>query len=149
MTPARMAEIHAAAFAGRGQVWPEAEIAALMSRPVIAAVTEGAAGFALVQILPPEAEILTLAVDPALQGRGHGTRLVRAILDRAAAAGAEQVFLEVAADNAPALALYARAGFGRIGLRRGYYARPGAAPVDALTLACRTGAEKTGKPFKS
>lgn len=146
MTPARMAEIHAAAFAGRGQVWPEAEIAAMLERPVIRAVVLAQQGFALLQLLPPEAELLTIALAPEAQGQGHGTALLALAMEAARSAGARQMFLEVAADNAPALALYTRAGFARTGLRRGYYARAGSAAVDALMLGCALDAQKPGRP---
>jgi [ribosomal protein S18]-alanine N-acetyltransferase len=118
MTPARMAQIHAAAFAGHGQIWSEADIAAMLARPVIHAVSHGSEGFALVQIVAPEAELLTIAIDLHAQGKGHGAALLRQVMDAALAAGAQDLFLEVAADNARALALYARAGFVRTGLRR-------------------------------
>lgn len=147
MTPARMAQIHAAAFGAQGQVWPEAEIAAMLIRPAIHAATLGDDGFALVQIIAPDAEILTLAVDPGAQGGGVGAAVLAEALALAAQAGAEAMFLEVAADNAPARALYARAGFVETGRRRGYYARPGRAAVDALTLTRTLGAEKSGKPI--
>lgn len=146
MTPARMAEIHAAAFAGRGQIWPEAEIAALLARPVIRAVTLEQKGFALLQLLPPEAELLTIAIAPEAQGQGHGAALLTLAMEAARTVGARQMFLEVAADNAPALALYARAGYAQTGLRRGYYARAGSAAVDALTLGCALVAQKPGNP---
>ena len=41
--------------------------------------------------------------------------------------------LEVADDNAGAIALYSGAGFGRVGARRGYYPRETGA-VDALVM---------------
>lgn len=144
MTPARMAAIHAAAFAGRGQLWSEGEITAMLAQPLIHAVSLGQDGFALVQVIAPEAEVLTIAVDPSAQGRGLGTALLRKAMDAAMAAGARTVFLEVAADNAAARALYARAGFAQTGRRRGYYARPGSAAVDALTLGCALSAQKPG-----
>jgi ribosomal-protein-alanine N-acetyltransferase len=53
----------------------------------------------------------------------------------AAARGATRLFLEVADDNAAALALYARAGFSEAGRRPGYYARPDGVRQDALILA--------------
>jgi len=39
----------------------------------------------------------------------------------ARAAGGRQMFLEVRPSNAPALALYEKAGFATIGRRKGYY----------------------------
>ena len=49
--------------------------------------------------------------------------------------GAASAFLEVATDNAPALALYTGAGFADAGLRRGYYRDPaGGAAIDARVM---------------
>ena len=47
---------------------------------------------------------------------------------------AARLFLEVAADNAAALALYRTAGMAETGRRADYYRRPGGA-VDALVLS--------------
>jgi ribosomal-protein-alanine N-acetyltransferase len=141
-----MAEIHAAAFAGQGRIWSETEIAAMLARPAIQAVAEGETGFALLQILPPEAEILTLAIDPAAQGRGLGTSLLCTAMRCAAQAGVDTMFLEVADDNAAARALYANAGFTETGRRRGYYTRPDGRSIDALNLTRPLFAAKTGTP---
>jgi len=54
---------------------------------------------------------------------------------RAAALGAERMFLEVAEGNVAARALYARAGFSEAGRRRGYYSRNDGSREDALVLA--------------
>ncbi|HRD28628.1 MAG TPA: GNAT family N-acetyltransferase, partial [Caulobacter sp.] len=59
-----------------------------------------------------------------------GRVLVEAAAATAAARGADSLFLEVSADNAAALALYAAAGFEPAGLRKGYYADG----ADALVL---------------
>lgn len=45
------------------------------------------------------------------RGRGLAAAVLRAMAEQALAEGLPQVFLQVLADNAPALALYARAGF--------------------------------------
>jgi [ribosomal protein S18]-alanine N-acetyltransferase len=145
MTPARMAAIHAAAFGRHGQVWSEADLAAMCGRPVIRPVWVEDGGFALLQILAPEAELLTLAVDPPSQGRGLGQITLKAAMAEAARAGARTMFLEVAEDNAAARALYRKAGFTQTGQRRGYYARAGAAAVDALILSRSLSAENCGE----
>ena len=63
-------------------------------------------GFVLSRLAADEAEILTIAVEPALRGRGVGRALLSENLRQAANAGAKSMFLEVDQDNAPALALY-------------------------------------------
>jgi ribosomal-protein-alanine N-acetyltransferase len=59
---------------------------------------------------------------------------VDAARGRADQAGADSMFLEVAVDNAPAIALYEAAGFAAVGRRPGYYDRGAAGRVDALIL---------------
>jgi ribosomal-protein-alanine N-acetyltransferase len=75
-----------------------------------------------------EAEVHTLAVDPAHQRRGIGRTLLRAALNHAVGA---TVFLEVRTDNESAIRLYRSEGFIVIGIRRGYYRPSGA---DAFTM---------------
>ena len=60
--------------------------------------------------------------------------LLAAAIGLAQESGAESMFLEVAEDNAAALALYAKAGFTEAGRRRGYYRRSGGTAVDARVL---------------
>ena len=58
-----------------------------------------------------EAELARLIVDPARRRRGHGRRLVGALLARARATGRAACFLRVAPGNSAALGLYRSAGF--------------------------------------
>jgi ribosomal-protein-alanine N-acetyltransferase len=94
-------------------------------------------GFVMAQLAADEAEILSIGVSPAWQRKGLGRRLLDGVARAAQRAEAKKLFLEVAADNDAALELYRRAGFLGTGLRRGYYERPGAQAVDAVTLALR------------
>jgi ribosomal-protein-alanine N-acetyltransferase len=131
------ARIHAGGFA---HPWPEAEIVALLS----SGATIGSAaldptkdrlrGFAMSRLAADEAEVLTIAVDPACRGRGVGRDLMREHLARATLAGARVMFLEVDAANAAALALYARFRFAKVGQRVGYYRRPDGKPATALVM---------------
>jgi ribosomal-protein-alanine N-acetyltransferase len=128
---ARLAALHAAAFA---EPWDAAAFHALLGQAGVFAV-EAPDGFILMRAVADEAEILTLAVCPRARRRGLGGWLVGEGAVEAAARGAVRLFLEVAADNAPARALYARAGFAEAGRRPGYYARPDGGRQDALLLA--------------
>jgi ribosomal-protein-alanine N-acetyltransferase len=78
-----------------------------------------------------EAEVLTIAVDPAREGHGLGTALLTELLREAARRECDEVVLEVRADNPRAQELYRRFGFVQIGTRRGYY-QP--ANVDAWVM---------------
>ena len=128
-----LAALHAASFPAP---WGGAEIADLMAGPggfgLVVEMDGAPAGFILCRALVGESEVLTLAVAPEVRGQGLGRVLMQAALGLACNAGAETMFLEVAADNVAALALYRSLGFERIGLRPGYYAHGKDGPVDAL-----------------
>ncbi len=112
------------------QFW--AELAA-DDRVLVAEVEDGALrGYAALAVGGDEAEVLNIAVAPAWQGHGLGRRLLQALFDAVRHAGGQRVLLEVRPDNQPALALYERSGFRRIGLRRDYYALG----VDAVLMEC-------------
>ena len=131
---AALAKVHAQAFEAP---WSATDIAALLDAPgVMAWLVEAGApvGMSLVRIVAGEGEVLTLGVAPAARRQGVGDALVAAAVVAATARGADSLFLEVAADNAAAQALYAKAGFAAAGRRAGYYRRAGGPPVDALVL---------------
>ena len=132
MIPEEMTAIHGRAMT-TSRPWSVAEIAGLLATETVFPLTR-ARGFALGRAAAGEAELLTLAVDPAAQRRGLGLELLTDFEREAVARGAYTAFLEVAEDNAPARALYARAGWMEAGRRIAYYARISAAPVDALIL---------------
>lgn len=134
MTPEKLADIHAAAFSV-DRPWSAAEFADLLDNPFAQLITRPQ-GFALIRQIADEAELLTLAVDPAYQRQGIAHALMRDWLTPLETQQAT-AFLEVAADNAPARALYARHGFAQIATRPGYYRRAGAPAVDAVIMQRR------------
>jgi ribosomal-protein-alanine N-acetyltransferase len=82
-----------------------------------------------------EAEILSVALDPEARGRGHARMLLGAHLQTLAYAGVRTVHLEVENGNEPALALYRRLGFKRVGQREGYYVRPDGSRANAVSMS--------------
>jgi ribosomal-protein-alanine N-acetyltransferase len=88
----------------------------------------GAAVFAL---LPGEAELLRVAVEPALRRQGVARELLLAALAELVRGGRPDCFLEVRAGNTAALALYERLAFHTVALRRHYY------PDGEDALICR------------
>lgn len=130
---AALAAIHAASF-DHPRPWSAAEIAALLATAGSFALTEPG-GFLIGRTIADETELLTLAVEPGRRRQGIGGRLLAAFLARAAQDGARRIFLEVAADNEAAIALYTRHGFRRTAVRKGYYRRPDGCRTDALILS--------------
>ncbi|MDM9626152.1 GNAT family N-acetyltransferase [Rhizobium sp. S152] len=78
-------------------------------------------GFVLARQIAGEAEILTIAVQAKVGRTGLGWRLMQAAMREAKLRGGESIFLEVDDGNAPALGLYRKLGFEKVGERRGYY----------------------------
>ena len=81
-------------------------------------------GFIVARRMGEEWEIENIAVAGATRRRGLGTRLLGELLDRARAAGASQVFLEVRESNRAARALYQKWAFVESGRRKSYYRDP-------------------------
>lgn len=90
-------------------------------------------GYVGLYLAPPDCDIQTLAVAGPAHGRGVGTALLDAAVSHAWSVGCTRMFLEVRADNDPALHLYQRAGFVRLGRRSRYYPDG----TDAVTMRLR------------
>jgi len=131
VTPHRLEALHAAAFAS-SRPWRASEFADLLVSPHVTLHAD-LHGFALTRTVAGESELLTLAVDPAHHRQGIARRLLSSWL-HASPLPLDRAFLEVAADNLAARALYRTSGFDVIATRRAYYARPGNEPVDALVM---------------
>jgi [ribosomal protein S18]-alanine N-acetyltransferase len=131
------ARLHAQGFA---HPWSKGEVAELIaSSSTLAAaaldpVNGRLRGFILSRLAADEAEILTIAVEAASQGKGVGRALLSENLRQAANAGANAMFLEVDKMNAPAVALYQRLGFVKAGERVGYYRRKDGTQVPAVIM---------------
>jgi len=131
VTPEGLARIHAGAFGHKA--WSAAEFQTLLAHPG-AILSADDRGFALLRIVLDEAEVLTLATDPAHRRKGVARFHLGESERQALEQGATTVFLEVAADNAPARMLYEGFGYRPAGIRNGYYRRSNVPAVDALML---------------
>ena len=130
MEPRVLARVHARCFVNPAP-WDAAAFAALLAGPGVRLLADAEGrGFLLARVVADEAEVLTLAVDPAARRAG----VARALLGRFDALGAAQGFLEVSAENGAALALYQACGWAEAGRRKGYYRAPGQPIADALIL---------------
>ena len=132
MTPTDLSATHRAAFAGE-RPWSAVEFADLLAqRGVI--LCGDARSFVLGRVTFDEAEVLTVATHPDARRRGLARAALVQFCETAEQAGAASVFLEVAADNDAARALYAGLHFTQAGQRRAYYQRSHGPAVDALVL---------------
>ena len=95
----------------------------------------GLVGYAAASVQAGEAHLLNLCIDPELQSRGQGRRLLRAMRQVARGQGAERMFLEVRPSNPQAIALYHDEGFNEIGRRPRYYPDHDGRREDAIVMA--------------
>jgi ribosomal-protein-alanine N-acetyltransferase len=97
-------------------------------------------GYGVMSVGAGEAHILNLCVAHAHRCRGLGRRMLAHLLDRGAASGMSEAFLEVRPSNTAAIRLYQAIGFEQVGMRRGYYQAVGGredAAVLRLSLRAR------------
>jgi ribosomal-protein-alanine N-acetyltransferase len=132
----RLARVHATCFDAS---WSASEMGDLMrdGRAIALILADGTEdqGLCLIRPVLDEAEILTIAIDPAARRKGAGAELLAAAESAARQVGTVRVFLEVSVRNAAARALYARAGYSEIARRKAYYADRSDACVLEKTLS--------------
>lgn len=129
-----LAALHALAFA---RPWAAAEFESLLTSTGAFAILAGEAepaGLILCRVIAGEAEVLTVAVAPAVRRSGVAKALMAAAIGMARTDGAREMLLEVGIDNAPAIGLYSGLGFTRAGLRKGYYGRGAEDRTDAVVM---------------
>lgn len=133
MTPEALAALHKAAF-DTLRSWTTEEFAALLQSPFVFATGDTRA-FAMGRVIADEVELLTIATDPAHRRLGLGAARLADFHDAAAQRGATRSFLEVAADNTAAIALYLASGYAQDGRRPGYYRLADGRRLDALLMS--------------
>ena len=120
-----------------GEAWTRGQCLGVLGMPgvwlTLAEVGRVCAGFALARAVADEAELLLLATARASRGRGVGGALLRAVIDAGRARDLAKLHLEVRAGN-DAVRLYTRAGFAKVGERRGYYRGRDGSAFNALTF---------------
>lgn len=122
-----ISELHGQRFPRR---WSDGEFQGLVlqnnvfgyaARQTNAFFSKPLAGFILAREAGGEAEILTVATSEKYARQGIGWRLMQAALREAVTRGADSMFLEVEAENRPAVALYGKLGFAKVAERPAYY----------------------------
>lgn len=104
--------------------WTESQIAEEIERNPVFYVAEcdgEVCGYVSGEIAADECEISNIAVSEPRRRKGVGKALLTALLNELAARQVKSVFLLVRDGNVPAIALYERMGFLRVGQRKNYY----------------------------
>lgn len=115
--------------------WSETSVGGELENPLsywlVAEENDRVLGYIGSQSVPPEADIMNLAVAPDCRGKGIGRELLTAMMAYLHSRNIETLFLEVRPSNTPARNLYASLGFVEAGRRKKYYVNP---IEDALIL---------------
>jgi [ribosomal protein S18]-alanine N-acetyltransferase len=81
-------------------------------------------GFAVASVIPPQAELESIAVRLDAQRKGIGSKLLGGLVEELRAAAVNEFMLEVRASNRAGIAFYREQGWHQSGLRPRYYADP-------------------------
>lgn len=134
---AEIADLHMKLF---NPPWDVASVQPLLEAPAAVAFVARVgfppttAGFIIGQVAADVSEIISIGVGAQWQQRGLGRILFGAFTRAGARAGAKRVFLDVAADNTAAIALYKGLGCSEVGRRKAYYTRHETPSVDAIVM---------------
>ena len=82
------------------------------------------AGYILYSLIMGEAELLRIAVSEENRKNGFASILMDTFFGKLREEKAEKLFLEVRADNVPAINLYKKCNFKEIAVRKNYYRNP-------------------------
>ena len=108
--------------------WSEKSIASELTNPyslwLVWEEDNKVLGYIGSQSVPPEADVMNLAVAPNARGRKIGRKLLTALCEVLHSHGIDKLLLEVRASNEPAIRLYERFGFEYLGKRPRYYVNP-------------------------
>ena len=78
-------------------------------------------GFGGIAFNGADADIQTMVIKPEFQKKGYGKQLLDALLEKVHENNSKRVFLEVVAENKPAISLYLSRKFEQIAKRSNYY----------------------------
>lgn len=140
MTIQAMTHAHVAQIAGLEKLcfsdpWSEKSVASELDNGLslwlVALEGETVAGYVGSQTVLDETDMMNIAVHPDFRRRGIAQALVESLVKQLRQRGSQCLTLEVRASNSPAIALYEKLGFQKIGRRKNYYRDP---REDALIL---------------
>lgn len=115
--------------------WSEGSVADFLSYPyngALVCLCDGFfAGYITYTYVCGEVQIANVATEPSFRRKGVGQCLVDKLKKAALQTECSVIMLEVRAGNIPAIALYEKAGFVKVGIRKNFYKKP---DEDALLM---------------
>lgn len=124
------------AFA-HGSPWTEEQYKQTVARPdltfFIAEIEDRPVGYVGGKVILDEAEVYSIAVEPAFQNQKVASQLIEAYKTHCRANGVQILFLEVRESNLTARNFYVAHQFKEISRRKGYYNDP---EEDAIIMLC-------------
>ncbi|GEN49648.1 ribosomal protein S18-alanine N-acetyltransferase [Alkalibacterium pelagium] len=120
-----------------GSPWTEEQYEQTVARSdltfFIAEIEDRPVGYVGGKIILDEAEVYSIAVEPASQNQKVASQLIEAYKTHCRANGVKILFLEVRESNLTARTFYAAHQFKEISMRKGYYNEP---EEDAIIMLC-------------
>ncbi|MBI4978279.1 MAG: GNAT family N-acetyltransferase [Spirochaetes bacterium] len=110
------------------------DLAAFLSRDdyiILIAEDDRIAGYLCFMLIPPEAELLDIAVDRSFRRKGVARTLLNEGIRLLRTRGITKLFLEVAVTNTAARTFYGTHDFTENGLRKNYYGNT----IDAVLMS--------------
>lgn len=90
----------------------------------VALMDEKVVGFAILDTVLDEGNLLDIAVDENYRRNGIGRLLMNKLFEVASEKKLSFITLEVRESSLPAISLYEAFGFERVGVRKNYYSKP-------------------------
>lgn len=108
--------------------WSKNSFASFLKDPFyclrVATVNNSVAGYFVAQIIPPEAELHNIAVDPDFQRQGVASKMLKYFINNVSQNDVHEVFLMLRESNHAAQKLYKTFGFTLCDHRPHYYQNP-------------------------
>ncbi len=87
----------------------------------IATINKQIVGYLIVKISSPESHILNLTIDKNYRNNGIASQFLEMVILKCRLLKSNIIFLETRLSNSPAISLYIKFGFNKIGVRQNYY----------------------------
>tara|TARA_B100000287_G_scaffold288447_1_gene271820 strand:+ start:3935 stop:4369 length:435 start_codon:yes stop_codon:yes gene_type:complete len=117
----KLALIHSLCFEKHPPPYSENTIQDFLKDKNYHLVKEKEKGFALARVIGNVAELITLAVVPEFRRSGIANKLLYELIEKIKILGANQLTLEVAENNIPAINLYKKLNFQSLHRRKNYF----------------------------